>query len=290
MFYQAFKLTQIFCMVSDWFKTVWNGFLWKCSPRDILPVFLAWVYFLKWFHFLTCDLHLFSPFYFLFWIGQINQSCHCQIWGFYQFEVFIIFRPTVKEVTVSIANDNRDMMILILILITTISMNLDTVIKRVQVLISSWYEAMTDSNDVIWHDDDNDNDDDDDGNLVRRKGGTKDLTTRCWKTEHQPMTLIIIVIIIMIMMMIIDDHHNCDDDDDVVTSGRAWSHPCYPKYEIWAKICCMMGGLMTMVLHLSCLQKRSSTLPSQLGQGPAAWGLTQGLWWCLHYADAQPVR
>ena len=222
-----------FKFVSNWFKTVWNGFSWKCSPRDILPVCLAWVYFPKWFHFLTCNLHLFSPFYFLFWIGQINQSCHCQIGGFCHF--------TVKEVTVSIANDNRDMMILILILITTISMNLDTVINRVQVLISSWYEAMTDySNDVIWHDDDNDNDDDDDGNLVRRKGGTKDLTTRCWKTEHQPMTLIIIVIIIMIMMMIIDDHHNCDDDDDVVTSGRAWSHPCYPKYEIWAKICCMI--------------------------------------------------
>ena len=32
--------------------------------------------------------------------------------------------------------------------------------------------------------------------------------------------------------------------------------------------------MMRMVLHLSWLQKRSCTLSSQLGQGPAAWGLT----------------
>ena len=44
-------------------------------------------------------------------------------------EVFVIFRPSVKVVIVSIASDNRE--------ITTISINFSTVIKRVQVLITS---------------------------------------------------------------------------------------------------------------------------------------------------------
>ena len=58
-------------------------------------------------------------------------------------EVFVIFRPSVKVVIVSIASDNRE--------ITTISINFSTVIKRVQVLTTSWwwYEVMTDCNDVI---------------------------------------------------------------------------------------------------------------------------------------------